>query len=408
MYHTFKNSLFSTPAINLEGMNLFVVPSWYPNPSNPTYGVFIKEQIAMMSRLRPNWKIGLSKWGQGDSEKLLWAKNHFKNIRKILKHNQDQSHSSQEDGFSEFYQPALSWTKKFRKGNLREIVRCNELNFQSHSIKFGTPDFITVQACYPGALIAKYLSDKYRIPFHIHIRLGGFMFERLLDDLGSMKKDLLNALQSADIVSVTSEFQKKSLKGWIKDAQVIHNPVDTEFFQPDQEKNKIFALTISRLEPEKGMDLLLEGLLSVTGIQLKIVGEGSLQRPIQRWIEEKGLSERVEIVGSKNRDEIRNLLQATQFLILPSRFETFGNVLLEAMACGRPVVATKCGGPKEIISEKVGFLSEVNTKDLSDKIFIMKEQFKSFDPFEIREYVKERHAPEVWMGQYEALLKDRL
>ncbi len=387
-------------------MNLFIVPSWYPSKSNPSYGIFIREQVMLMSKSRPEWKIGVSLWGQGDSEKLLWARDHFKNLSKVLKHNQAHGYAKEMGHFSEFYQPTLSWTKKFRKGNLREIIRCNELNFQSHLMKSGKPDFIVAQASYPGALIVKYLSDKYHIPYHVHVRLGGFMFEQLLSDLGSLGVDLLNALESADLVTVTSNFQGESLKKWITDSNVLYNPVDTDFFQLGKSKSEDFVLTISRLESEKGIDLLIESLSNVSDIQLKIVGDGTEKNKLRRLVEQKRLNKRIQFLGEKNRKELSELIQKTQFLILPSKFETFGNVILESMACGKPVVATRSGGPEEIVTKDSGLLCEISTEGLSNKILEMKSNYGSFDSGQIRKYVTKKFSSEIWIGRYEKLLRD--
>lgn len=125
-------------------MNLFVIPSWYPSASNPSYGIFIQEQLLFMATERPDWNIGVSKWGQGAIEKSLWASQPFQNIKKINKHWRDHTGMQERKGISEYYSPALTWTKRFLKGNLKGIIQANKQNVKQYIEKFGKPDVISV------------------------------------------------------------------------------------------------------------------------------------------------------------------------------------------------------------------------------------------------------------------------
>ncbi|MEP1032944.1 glycosyltransferase [Ekhidna sp.] len=386
-------------------MNIFIVPSWYPSKSNPSYGIFVKEQITLMAKSRPDWKIGVSTWGQGDHEKLIWVKDHFRNLQKFNKHGLDKATVMDLPGFKEYYQPALSWTKKFRKGNLREIIRCNELNYQAHALENGKPDIISVQACYPGVLIANYLAKKYDVAVHLHVRLGGFMFEKMLNELGSMKADLLSAIAGANLITATSNFHREQLKKWIPNASTFYNPVDIEFFQIG-DNHKDYAIAIGRLEQEKGFDLLIDAIAKVPDLKVKIVGSGSEKNKLKNRIDALGLRSRVSLLGEASREEVKDLIQKCQFLILPSTYETFGNVLLEAMACGKPVVATKCGGPEEIVSPESGYLAEISADDLSDKIHQMLQNRHLFKAENIRKITTDHFSSNQWITKLEFFFRE--
>src|SRR5262249_62336963 len=75
---------------------------------------------------------------------------------------------------------------------------------------------------------------------------------------------------------------------------------------------------------------------------------------IQRLAHDLGLDAHVEFVGMKPPAEVARYMQESALLVLPSRRESFGSVLVEALACGTPVVATRCGGPEDIVNDSVG------------------------------------------------------
>ena len=390
-------------------MNLFIIPSWYPSASNPSYGIFIREQIQMMARERPDWKIGVSTWGQGDHEKLIWVRDHLRNLKKFRSHVNDRSNIAVYEGYKEYYQPALSWTKKFRKGNLSEILKSNELNYQAYKADNGKPDVLMVQACYPGILAGNHLFKKYDVPVYLHIRLGGFMFEHLLKEVGSMRSELLDAIGEAKKVVATSEFHAGELKKWVSDISVLHNPVDLDFFRIENTSEE-YAVAIGRLEEEKGFGMLIDAMTKVPNLNLKIVGSGSELDKLSGKVRKLGLNDRIRFEGEADRNKVRELIQKSDFLILPSKYETFGNVLLEAMACGKPVVATKCGGPEEIVTQQTGLLADLSSDDLAQKIMEMSNRKKRevFKSGEIRKHLAEGYSPHIWMNNLEVHLKASL
>jgi glycosyltransferase involved in cell wall biosynthesis len=95
--------------------------------------------------------------------------------------------------------------------------------------------------------------------------------------------------------------------------------------------------------------------------------------------------------GALTRAQAIQQMQACDIFILPSLGETFGIVLGEAMACGKPVIATRCGGPEYIVTEKTGILvAPRDVTALTDAIIFMLNAYSTFDPEHIRQSVLHR------------------
>ena len=103
-----------------------------------------------------------------------------------------------------------------------------------------------------------------------------------------------------------------------------------------------------------------------------IGGTGPLKYKLQKQIEKLNLVNKVKLIGFVSDESLPLWMNACDVFILPSLSESFGVVQIEAMACGKPVVATRNGGSEEIItSEEYGLLcSPANSKDLADKTLV--------------------------------------
>jgi glycosyltransferase involved in cell wall biosynthesis len=129
---------------------------------------------------------------------------------------------------------------------------------------------------------------------------------------------------------------------------------------------------VARLEEQKGHQVLLEALSTIPSLQsnLKVlfIGEGKLRLSLEAETQKKGLSDRVFFLGT--RKPVYPILKALDLFVLPSLWEGFSLALLEAMAMGLPVIATRVGGAEEVItSGQNGFLiSPGDPKALADSI----------------------------------------
>lgn len=118
-------------------------------------------------------------------------------------------------------------------------------------------------------------------------------------------------------------------------------------------------LALGRLHPNKGFDVLLQALARLPGAFLWLAGEGPERRALVALAEQLGVDDRVRFLGW--RDDGPKLMAAADVVVCPSRHEPLGNVVLEAWAASRPVVATAAAGPRSLIDDgKSGRLVPVN------------------------------------------------
>lgn len=138
---------------------------------------------------------------------------------------------------------------------------------------------------------------------------------------------------------------------------VMRNGVDLELFREQDRAqarkhyrvSRFTLLSVGNLIELKGHHLIIEAMQSLPDCELLIAGEGDLEPELQKRIAELGLDNRVRLLGLIPHDKLQQLYSAADCLVLASRSEGWANVLLEAMACGTPVIATRVGGNPEVV-----------------------------------------------------------
>ncbi len=220
-------------------------------------------------------------------------------------------------------------------------------------------------ATYPStaAMIA---SGRLGVPFSFTAHAHDIFLE---DHLLARKLD-----QAAFSVTV-SRFNRAYLAERLPSAllgrmRIIHCGVSPAgyAFQPEDRQSGLI-LAVGRLDVIKGFAHLVDAcaLLAARGIDFtcRIVGEGPLRDALSRQIADRGLDGRVELLGARKQEEVRDLLRAAALFVLPSVVTPQGDrdgipvALMEAMACGTPVVSTRVSGIPELVTDGVcGLLAE--------------------------------------------------
>lgn len=226
-------------------------------------------------------------------------------------------------------------------------------------------DLIDAHYLYPDTVSAAKLSDWSGIPFVATARGSD------VSQIGKMSKPkamILECCSKASHVITVSQSLNDLLQQMGVDADnitTLRNGVDLERFkrmpnarpavcaETELDPNKPIVVFAGWLIPRKRVDILIDALRHSKNTQALIVGDGPLRTELELQAAEAELAHRVAFVGKKKPDEIVKYFSAADLLCLPSEREGWANVMLEAMACGVPVVARAVDGALELITTKI-------------------------------------------------------
>lgn len=246
------------------------------------------------------------------------------------------------------------------------------------------PDLIHAHFLWPNGYAGALLKEKYGVP--LVVTAHGYDIYNLPFRDQEWRDRIVRALEAADAIITVSRKNEECIRrlGVTKPVHVIPNGFRSDLFYPrDQTEcrralglplDRMILLTVGNLVEVKGHRYLVEAMAGVVkerqDVLCVIVGSGPLKGKLERQIKSLGLEEYVRLVGGRPHEEIPLWMNACDVFVLPSLRESFGIVQVEAMACGKPVVATRNGGSEDlVISENYGYLvNPTDAKSLGDAI----------------------------------------
>lgn len=246
-------------------------------------------------------------------------------------------------------------------------------------IRMEKPDVIEAHSPVPGMADMAFVARgnaKYVIKYHAGSMKKGRQPLDLL--IGAYERVILKRLlqRSDEVMSVYPEFIHH-LIGRSKQVHYVPPGVDTELFKPDARAVKsndiLFVGRIDRSSTWKGIGTLIEAMPYLLGsrpeIRLTVVGSGDGVDDFKRQVENLGLQKNVVFPGALYGSHLVEVYNSSRVLVLPSESdaESFGSVLIEAMACGIPVIGSNIGGIPNVIQNGAnGYLvSPKNAKELA-------------------------------------------
>jgi glycosyltransferase involved in cell wall biosynthesis len=271
---------------------------------------------------------------------------------------------------------------------VERIIKKNRLKF----------DIIHSHFTWTSGYVGMRLKEKYKVPFVLNMHTSSTLQEQL----GLKDEGVIGIWKSADAIIRVNEENIEDLEKYNKETYFIPNGFNKNLFFPrDQiesrrslalDLDKKILLSVGHLDECKGHIFLIRAIGELVNsknfknIKLYLIGEGVLRSRLEKEIIDLGLEEYINIVGKKLHKEIPLWMNACDIFVLPSLSESFGIVQLEALACGKPVVATSTAGSRQLIkSEDIGLLCKVgDVLDLAEKLSLALN--KEWSKSEIIEY----------------------
>ena len=271
-------------------------------------------------------------------------------------------------------------------------TRLSEIGFslilQRVIAKFGKPDIIHVHFGVTASIIVK-ACKRERISYVVTEHSSGINQDNLTEvEIAPYCYAYQNA---AAVIAVSSALAKHIFRYSGIMATVVPNIIDFSIFSCCAIRHREFRfISAGHLITSKGFDVLLYAFRQVVNrgvtARLMIMGDGPERGHLEEIIKELGLQEQVDLFGSYTRTQFSKELARSDAFVLASRTETFGVVYAEAMACGLPVIATRCGGPEDFVNERNGILVAVDdVTELAEAMFQMRVN-RAYDTFEIKSF----------------------
>ena len=380
--------------------SVLVIPSWYP----PRGGEFFRDHARALAVAGMEVSVvSLDLVSLKRNPDALWRR---KNISSGFEH-----------GIREYsaHCPIIPF---LARPNARMWIRRMIQLGMGYIEEHGRPGIIQAHSSIWAGVAAAAIKKLTGIPYVLTEHRGRFVNNN--PQAGALFRDwhyplIREAFGNADkIVTVSRALNEKiaSISSVHEaDIMTIPNLTDTSFFQgkPATDSPGTFTFfSLAHLVPEKGMDTLIEAAAILkhdkTDFRVIIGGDGSERASLEQAVRDASIDPIVRFTGKLSKGEVRDWLLHSHAFVLPSHFEAFGVVLIEAMACGLPVIGTRSGGPEFIVGDETEMLVDPGDAfALAKAMRRMIDRIAGYDQAQITRYATERFNPEVVAGQYAAL-----
>ena len=356
-------------------MHILVLPSWYPTKENPNNGIFFAEQAAALAEFGHRVSV-VALYGDAPHGLYIEEKTHGR-LREFALH----------------YNPLPLHLTYFR-------IMAAVSGLFSKELSGDRPDLVHVHS-FRAARYARALKAFRNIPYVVTEHVS--WFERGLLSEKDRRSAAAGYAHASAVIAVSEGLRDQIAPLSRIPVRVIPNMVDDRFFRTDLKKHPgegFRFLSVGSLNRNKGMDVVLdafsEAFRSGNSLTLTICGDGEERDALERRAAELGLGTIIRFTGQISRAECAEYMSECDAFVLASRVETFGIVLAEAMACGRPVVMTKTGAWRQIVSDSTGIAVDVDDiPALSQAMQSVAGNEGWYDPTEIRAYCRDRFSAQA-------------
>lgn len=313
----------------------------------------------------------------------------FVPFRSIFNESVSSAKMYEDDGLPTFYIPVQAMLPNVRRTGYRSFIRSVEKVFHEYVLRYGVPDIIHGHSVFYGGLAGFSIAQKNSLPFVITEHLTSFIMGTITHktDLQFSRKIFCESQAS---LIVSNSFKKDLSRILQVDDDVftvVYNMVNDLFF-----KNRVsmsysseFVLfTNSFLLPRKNHKLIFQAIHNLVskGLNVKLLvgGDGELAGVLRNLADELQISHIIEFLGGLNRKQVKENIDRSHAFLLASFYETFGVVLIESLAAGRPVITTNSGGPEDIVTPDNGIiLKDFNASTMASAIEKMMADYNRYN-----------------------------
>lgn len=377
--------------------NILVIPSWYPTFKGDPGGSFFRDQaLQFVSR--------------GHSVKILVIQ--FLPLVSFLVRREKKLYVRYVDHGIKTYKitipnvfPMLPILK------LKAFVFTGMYLFKKmYGGKKRQPHIIFAQSCLNAGVLANIINKKFGTPFIIQEHSS--IFVRDLASPLEVKEAAIAFGNASELIAVSNYLAlslKKAFPSVKRTWKVVPNMVGQQFLDAkitNWKKNFFQFVTVCSLDENKGVEDLIRAFAnsfkSNCNYKLLIVGRGSLYQKLRELACELSIIDQVDFTGEVTREEVLENIMKSDALVVSSKVETFGIVVIEALALGVPVVSTRCGGPLDTINNMNGVLVDVSSvESIGQGLIYMSANRSKYDPVVLREFCAEKFSCKTVMSQLE-------
>ena len=329
-------------------MNILSFTTLYPNAAQPVLGVFVENRLR---RLAETGKVKLTVVAP-----VPWFPFSSKAFGSYAVYSKVPAHEVRHG--IEIFHPRYRVIPKVGMNLAPALLYRGARAMVRKLAKERGAQLIDAHYFYPDGVAAAKLARELDLPLTITARGTDL---NLIPQFETPRRLIERAARSADaLITVCDALRQPLLDMGIEAGKIttLRNGVDLELFRPLDRmaaRNRWGAdgqtlVSVGGLIERKGHRLIVEALKSLPDTSLLIAGEGEERPALERQIAALGLTGRARLLGQVPHESLPSLYAAADALVLASSREGWANVLLEAMACGTPVVATDVWGTGEVVA----------------------------------------------------------
>ena len=357
-------------------MHILVIPGAFPNEYNTFAGIFFSQMTDSMQ------DAGFNMGVVAPDIRPFAAFRDINSVREIGKKYSYKTKS----GVPILRKISINMSPGFRFSSRNTFVSYSIELFNDYVEIYGVPKIILAHTSLWAGLAALKIKDKTGIPYIVYEHSSDILRQRLSkQDNGYVQKIMNGAL---NVIAVSNSLKLAIERLYGINAVIIPNLVNWIEIK-ESNKNKSSIVSIGNLIPVKGYTYLIDAFAKckkeIPDLTLTIIGGGSELSSLQALCNQHGIIASVNFKGPLSPENTKLEISNHGIFVSSSLYETFGVAIVEALMTGMPVVATRSGGPEDIVNKLNGVLCESgDTEDLYKAILYVYNHYNDFDHSEIR------------------------